>query len=928
MKILLYNNLNTKKVQKEFKKVISFLEKDNFKSADVKKMPNTGFYRAKLDATNRLLFTFGKYQNETHLLVLEVILNHDYANARFLNGAIMQEENLVAVHNTTDVETQEITFVNSQLSTFYFLDKFLSFDNIQEEALALNAPCIIIGSAGSGKTAITLEKLKSLNGRVLYTTLSQFLSENASILYSSFNYENENQEVDFLSFYEFLCSTKIPKGKEVTFTNFDRWISKYKQSHKIKDTHKLFEEFKGVLTGASFDKAYLSQEDYLSLGVKQSIFLESERASVYDLFLKYLEWLQNENYFDSNIFSYDIQNQIEKKYDYVIVDEVQDITNVQLMAIMKSLLYPTNFILCGDSNQIVHPNFFSWSQIKTMFYHSSEIKGEITKILATNYRNTAEVTQLANQLLMIKNARFGSIDKESTYLVESNSKHKGVVEFLENKPKTTTELNSRTAKSTRFAVLVLRNEDKSQARKIFNTPLLFSIQEAKGLEYENIILYNVISENEKEFRALCDGIDKNELSEESFKFNRNKDKTDKSLDQYKFYINSLYVGITRAVKNLYVIESKKKHELLDLLDLTNFQENTSVENQQSSKEDWLKESARLAKQGKKEQADAINQDILKIHPLPYTPMNVEELRILFDTALNPSNYNKKAKDKLFDYAIINHDVFLLEQLGDLKYNNATKWETQGLSYLKRKYTEYQNDNLKILTPKLDKYGINYRNEQNFTPFMMACYFGSKDICKYLIENGADISAYDLAGRNALQLLVSQIYQHDKEASSIISTVYKNLKTESIKLKINDQLIKIDSHQGEYWLLQYVFATYKIKISKSLSEKDMFIINAQVFVDFFEKLPSSVLLDFRRKRTYISSLLAKNERYKQDKYNKKLFVRVKNGIYLLNPAIEIWNGTGWITQKEWLSIDEYRSLGNNDDDNFRNLVILDGYLKKG
>ena len=29
---------------------------------------------------------------------------------------------------------------------------------------------------------------------------------------------------------------------------------------------------------------------------------------------------------------------------------------------------PTAFLLCGDANQIVHPNFFSWSKVKSLFY--------------------------------------------------------------------------------------------------------------------------------------------------------------------------------------------------------------------------------------------------------------------------------------------------------------------------------------------------------------------------------------------------------------------------------------------------------------------------------------------------------------------------------------------------------------------------------
>ncbi|MGB0929805.1 MAG: hypothetical protein ACPGVB_03460, partial [Chitinophagales bacterium] len=87
LKILYYNELDTKGVKQQFKRVEKFLQKGDFKSAEVKKMPNTDFYRAKLDHTNRLLFKFAQYQDETYLLLLEIIHNHAYDKSKFLRGA-------------------------------------------------------------------------------------------------------------------------------------------------------------------------------------------------------------------------------------------------------------------------------------------------------------------------------------------------------------------------------------------------------------------------------------------------------------------------------------------------------------------------------------------------------------------------------------------------------------------------------------------------------------------------------------------------------------------------------------------------------------------------------------------------------------------------------------------------------------------------
>ncbi len=71
---LIYNDIDPGKVRKQFDRTIEQLSRGDFASADVKKMTGTGYYRAKLDYANRLLFKFGRYNNQTCLLVLEVIL--------------------------------------------------------------------------------------------------------------------------------------------------------------------------------------------------------------------------------------------------------------------------------------------------------------------------------------------------------------------------------------------------------------------------------------------------------------------------------------------------------------------------------------------------------------------------------------------------------------------------------------------------------------------------------------------------------------------------------------------------------------------------------------------------------------------------------------------------------------------------------------
>ncbi|MFP4342831.1 MAG: UvrD-helicase domain-containing protein [Cyclobacteriaceae bacterium] len=915
MKLLIYDQLNDTSVKKQLKKVISFLEKGDFKSADVRKMSPSPYYRARLDDTNRLLFRFGQYQGETYLFLLEVILNHDYDKSRFLNGAVVDESKLRPLQTTSDVpeaDVMPITYVNQDRPQFRLLDKILSFDEHQEEVFTTPPPVIIIGSAGSGKTALTLEKMKALPGSVLYCTLSEFLVENSRNIYYSYQYENSQQEVSFLSFQEYLSTWSVPEGKEINFRAFDRWISRFKQAYKIKDSYKLYEEFKGVLSGAVVDKPYLTQKEYLELGIRQSVYASQERDKIYELFEKYLQFLPENGYYDSNLLAYSYLDKVKPSYDFAVIDEVQDITNVQLSLILKSLYDPSQFILCGDSNQIVHPNSFSWANVKTMFYHQ-KLKRELTRVLATNYRNTPEVTRLSNQLLRVKNARFGSIDKESTYLIDTVSAKEGTVEFYQDTDKIKKELNQRTAQSARFAVLVMREEDKAEARRYFRTPLLFSVQEAKGLEYENIILYNFISANEREFLSICEGVNSADLQGE-LTYARAKDKSDKSLEVYKFYINALYVAITRAVKNLYVIEQRTKHPLLALLELTDFRQDVRLKEQQSTQEEWQQEARRLELQGKEEQAEAIRKSILHVESPPWEVITADELPALKAEALNPEQFNKKAKDRLFEYALLYNEWQVFGKLAELKYRPADSMLVQqgGRTFIRKPFSptsngkpgkeeqklmrrllsEYAQDNPKQLKPKLQKYGPNFRNEYNQTPLMLATMAGAPQLIEILSELGADKTALDNQGRNAFQLALLQSYLHPTYAAKTLYRVYPLLRTGNIKVKIFNRLVKIDEHLMEYFILNYMLALLSEVIAyKSLKDYPGF--ETADFIRAVEHYPEVIMPQYRRQRPYLSSILSKNEIDRDDRYNKHLFIRIRRGYYLPNPCMEISVGNQWV-----------------------------------
>lgn len=829
-----------------------------------------------------MLFKIARYGGEAYVLLLEVIANHDYAHSKFLRGAEVKDDHFTVVAESDAVlesgETESLRYVNPKTRHFHLLDKVISLDSDQNEIFNLPAPLIIIGSAGSGKTALTLEKMKTYRGKIAYVSLSAYLVKNSRDLYYANGYDNDHQEIDFLSFQDYLEGIRIPKGKELDYRTFERWyVRGYQQKFKFKDPYKLFEEFKGVMTGSVTNAAYLSREDYLDLGIKQSIYLATERSKVYDLFEKYLEFLATEDFYDPNIVAYNYLELVEPEYDFLVVDEVQDITNVQLLLLTESLTTPGNFILSGDSNQIVHPNFFSWSNIKTLFFRQ-ELRGSVLRILKTNYRNSRHITKLSNDLLKIKNSRFGSIDKESTYLINTVAEQEGEVNFYQYGDKIKRELNKRTEGSAKYAVLVMDKDQKARVSQDFKTPLIFTIQEAKGLEYENIILVNFVSDYNDTFREIARGVSAEDLADDELRFSRAKDKGNKEQETYKFYINSLYVAFTRAVKNIFLLEETSKHELLQLLGVVKTNEKINIDVEGSTDDEWLEEARRLELQGKTEQAEAIRARLRGEEFIGNDEAELLEERIF----KAPEEAGKNDLERLFRFATARYRTELIGRLArEARYGPAKQYFNEYEKARKLLFGYVRYNSTSKVKQFMKKFGFQLTAvEDNMTGLMIAAQYGQEQLLEYFLENGASKGRQDALGRTALQHLLLG-FDRRKVKATQLREWYPRLAPAMGRCRCGDRMYTINSRSMEFYLVNSLNALRLdvFNLTDPLAKQCLLIGD---FLEVIEEIPGNILPDYRRKRQYVSGILAKNEVDREDRYNKKLFLRRSRGCYDIHP----------------------------------------------
>ena len=93
MRVLLYNDLDTRAIP-GFAKLRATLEADNFVSADVRKVGDN-LFRARLNRSDRLLFSLYRHSGETCCLILEYIRNHAYDRSRFLAAGVRIDEDRI-----------------------------------------------------------------------------------------------------------------------------------------------------------------------------------------------------------------------------------------------------------------------------------------------------------------------------------------------------------------------------------------------------------------------------------------------------------------------------------------------------------------------------------------------------------------------------------------------------------------------------------------------------------------------------------------------------------------------------------------------------------------------------------------------------------------------------------------------------------------
>jgi hypothetical protein len=180
--------------------------------------------------------------------------------------------------------------------------------------------------------------------------------------------------------------------------------------------------------------------------------------------------------------------------------------------------------------------------------------------------------------------------------------------------------------------------------------------------------------------------------------------------------------------------------------------------------------------------------------------------------------------------------------------------------------------------------------------MVATRVGRADLVEKLLAQGADPELVDTAGRTPLRVgLAAWLDGHGVKRSSF-SDVYRLLAATPVKVKVGARMTKLDPSGMEWFLLNLGLVLYRRLVPGALRHQGLPAFKATSLERTLASFPDRVLPPRRKQRAYVSSILAKNEAFGTNPYNRHLFLRVAHGHYVLNPALELevkgtWVGVG-------------------------------------
>lgn len=282
-----------------------------------------------------------------------------------------------------------------------------------------NGSVKISGGAGTGKTVAAMHRLKHLSAnrkpgeKILFTTFTRALTDNLKTLIKGLDVDLENiciQNIDAFAYEQAKELGIFEEGFKVfEFNNIkqpdDIWEDIISHSLIPFDIDFLMKEFQEVVLYNNIKdmKSYLN----VSRIGREKPVSRRQKAALWELFTEYRNIRIDDGYYHReevfNQLSEHFSSVNDKPFDYILVDELQDFSNVELRYIRSMVApKPNDLFMVGDPLQTIYNRKINFSSVDI------NIRGRRSQRLRINYRTTEEIRKYATNI--IKDDEFDDFD--------------------------------------------------------------------------------------------------------------------------------------------------------------------------------------------------------------------------------------------------------------------------------------------------------------------------------------------------------------------------------------------------------------------------------------------------------------------------------------------------------------------------------------
>ncbi|KAG8924689.1 hypothetical protein FRC02_010261, partial [Tulasnella sp. 418] len=373
--------------------------------------------------------------------------------------------------------------------------------------------------------------------------------------------------------------------KVIKFEDFlrDIWPHFNQQLKHRLDASLVWSEFMGVIKGSeqslTAGKGYIDRETYLS--IKSRLLPDTAKSAVYTLFESYLKQKRDLGRVDLPERTHALLKVIKsnapigESIDFLYVDEVQDNLLLDAGLLRRLCNNPNGVFWAGDSAQtIAVGSSFRFSELRSYLRNAEKKECPDRKPvipptfpLAVNYRSQGGIVNAAAVLVeMIQRFFPDSIDE----MPRERSKVHGPKPVIfhpvsENHVEFEKFLFGSSGSRVEFGaeqVILVRNKtiQKQLRVQIGDLPLVLTLYESKGLEFNDVLLYDFFADSPAsatDWRVVLNHTKHRLMPAPQFDALRH------AIIQTE--LKFLYVGLTRARNRVWIWDSSEKINPMRLL---------------------------------------------------------------------------------------------------------------------------------------------------------------------------------------------------------------------------------------------------------------------------------------------------------------------------------------------------------------------------